>query len=167
MLGQVGVASTPTLPVVDLAEAVRFYERAGFGVRIYKEDDDDPGGGFAFVDFDGQSVFDLDVIDIDPRRNGASCYLIVPEVDGWHARMTDAGLPVITGWQHAVGDARVHPDRPVWQQRSDRTRGQLARGSARRAQISVLASARRQSGDHVPAGGLGQCQSDDPRRFTR
>jgi uncharacterized glyoxalase superfamily protein PhnB len=94
MLGQVGVMSTPTLPVVDLAEAVRFYERAGFGVRIYKGDDDDPGGGFAFVDFDGQSVFDLDVIDIDPERNGAGCYLIVPEVDGWHARMADAGLPV-------------------------------------------------------------------------
>jgi catechol 2,3-dioxygenase-like lactoylglutathione lyase family enzyme len=94
LLGQVGVTSTPTLPVVDLAEAVRFYERAGFGVRIYKENDDDPGGGFAFVEFDGQSVFDLDVVDIDPERNRAGCYLIVPEVDDWHARMADAGLRV-------------------------------------------------------------------------
>jgi catechol 2,3-dioxygenase-like lactoylglutathione lyase family enzyme len=94
LLGQVGVTSTPTLPVVDLAEAVGFYERAGFGVRIYKENDDDPGGGFAFVDSDGQSVFDLDVVDIDPERNGAGCYLIVPEVDDWHARITEAGLPV-------------------------------------------------------------------------
>ena len=93
LLGQVGVTSTPTLPVVDLAGAVRFYERAGFGVRIYKEHDDDPGG-FAFVDFDGQSVFDLDVVEIDPERNSAGCYLIVREVDDWHARMTGAGLPV-------------------------------------------------------------------------
>ena len=94
MLGQVGVISTPTLPAVNLAEAVRFYERAGFGVRIYKENDDDPDGGFAFVDFDGQSVFDLDVVEIDPERNGAGCYLIVSEVDDWHARLTDAELPV-------------------------------------------------------------------------
>jgi uncharacterized glyoxalase superfamily protein PhnB len=46
------------------------------------------------VDFDGQSVFDLDVIEIDPERNGAGCYMIVPEVDDWHARLTDAELPV-------------------------------------------------------------------------
>ena len=51
-------------------------------------------GDFAFVDFDGQSVFDLDVVDIDPSRNGAGCYLIVKDVDDWHARMAAAGLPV-------------------------------------------------------------------------
>ncbi len=83
LLGQVGVTSTPTLPVVDLGEAVAFYERAGFGVRVHTEDPDDPGEGFAFVDFDGQSVFDLDVVPIDPARNGASCYLIVDGADDW------------------------------------------------------------------------------------
>lgn len=34
LLGQLGVTSTPTLPVVDMAEAVGFYEQAGFGVRV-------------------------------------------------------------------------------------------------------------------------------------
>jgi uncharacterized glyoxalase superfamily protein PhnB len=94
MLGQVGIDSTPTLPVGELGEAVAFYERAGFGVRVYEEDDQDPGEGFAFVDFDGQSVFDLDVTDLDPARNGAGCYLIVRDADAWHARMLGDGLPV-------------------------------------------------------------------------
>jgi uncharacterized glyoxalase superfamily protein PhnB len=94
MHGQVGIDSTPTLPVVELTEAVSFYERAGFGVRVYVEDEHEPGEGFAFVDFDGQSVFDLDVTEIDPGRNGAGCFLIVQDPDAWHARMTTDGLPV-------------------------------------------------------------------------
>ena len=93
MAGKVGVSSTPTLPVVDLPEAVAFYEAAGFGVRIYHDENGNPGG-FAFVDFDGQSVFDLDVVAIDPACNGAGCYLIVGDVDDWHARMAERGLPV-------------------------------------------------------------------------
>ena len=94
LIAQVGVTSTPTLPVVDMGEAVAFYERAGFGVRIYA-DDNDGGGGFAFVDCDGQSVFDLDAAtDMDPGLNRAGCYLIVRDADAWHARMVEAGLPV-------------------------------------------------------------------------
>jgi uncharacterized glyoxalase superfamily protein PhnB len=46
------------------------------------------------VDFDGRSVFDLGVVDIDPARNGAGCYLVVDDVNGWHARMTAADVPV-------------------------------------------------------------------------
>jgi uncharacterized glyoxalase superfamily protein PhnB len=94
LAGQLGVVSTPTLPVTDLREAAVFYERAGFGVRVYKEDDDDPGDGFAFVSYEDQSVFDLDVVDIDPAANHAGCYLIVQDADAWHARMAAAGLPV-------------------------------------------------------------------------
>ena len=89
---QVQVSSTPTLPVVDMAEAVAFYERAGFDVRLYVDETGQPGD-FAFVTYDDVSVFDLDVHDIDPARNGAGCYLVVPGgVDEWHARMTAAGL---------------------------------------------------------------------------
>ena len=94
LAGKLGVVSTPTLPVLDLREAIDFYERAGFGVRVYEEDEDDPGDGFAFVNYAGQSVFDLDVVDIDPARNGAGCYLIVRDPDGWQARMAADGLPV-------------------------------------------------------------------------
>ena len=94
MSSQIGVSSTPTLPVVDMAEAVAFYERAGFDVRIYEDEKGDPGEGFAFVEFDDQSVFDLDAVSIDPARNGAGCYLVVQDADGWHDRLTAAGLPV-------------------------------------------------------------------------
>jgi uncharacterized glyoxalase superfamily protein PhnB len=93
LAGQLGVISTPTLPVTGLPEAIEFYERAGFHVRVYKDPDGQPAG-FAFVDVDGQSVFDLDVVDIDPSRNAAGCYLIVNDVDGWHARLTAAAVPV-------------------------------------------------------------------------
>lgn len=53
LLGRVGVTSTPTLPVVNMAKAAAFYERAGFGVRIYQDENGDGGAGFAFVDYDG------------------------------------------------------------------------------------------------------------------
>lgn len=93
--GQVGVTSTPTLPVVDIADAVAFYERAGFGVRVYSDDAGDEGDGFAFVDFDGQSVFDLDAApEMDPAANKAGCYLITNKAEEWHARMIVAGLSV-------------------------------------------------------------------------
>ena len=95
LLGRIGVTSTPTLPVVELAEAIAFYERAGFGVRIYRGEDGDGGEGFAFVEFDGQSVFDLNAApEMDPASNRAGCYLITADADAWHARLREAGLPV-------------------------------------------------------------------------
>jgi uncharacterized glyoxalase superfamily protein PhnB len=78
-----------------MAEAVEFYERAGFGVRIYTDDNGEGGDGFAFVDFDGQSVFDLDAApNLDPNTNRAGCYLIVTDADSWYSRMSASGLPV-------------------------------------------------------------------------
>ena len=47
--------STPILPVRDIDQATAFYESAGFDVRLYE------GGGFAFVERDDESVFDLDL----------------------------------------------------------------------------------------------------------
>lgn len=91
---QLGVDSTPILPVVDMRQAVDFYERAGFGVRVYRDDNDDAGEGYAFVDVDDRSVFDVDAVTMDAEHNHAGCYLIVEDVDGWHARMTAAALDV-------------------------------------------------------------------------
>jgi predicted enzyme related to lactoylglutathione lyase len=83
-----GVDVTPTLPVSDMAVAVKFYEAAGFGVRRYDD-------GFAFVHLNDQSVFDLDVNPaVTPETNGAGCYMILDDVDGWHERLAGAGLPV-------------------------------------------------------------------------
>ena len=83
-----GLTVTPTLPVVDMGEAVRFYETAGFEVRRYDE-------GFAFVSRGDQSTFDLDLAPhMDPTANGAGCYIIIDGVDEWHATLVAAGLDV-------------------------------------------------------------------------
>jgi len=92
LLGRIGVSSTPTLPVVDVREAAGFYEGAGFGVRIYEGDG---SNGFAFVDLDGQSVFDLGAEPgMDPGANRAGCYLVAGDAEAWHGRLDGAGLPV-------------------------------------------------------------------------
>lgn len=79
---------TPTLPVVDMAGAVRFWEAAGLDVQRYDD-------GFAFVHLGDQSVFDLDLVpDMDPATNHAGCSIIIHDVDPWHARLVAAGLNV-------------------------------------------------------------------------
>jgi len=83
-----GIDVTPTLPVADMAGAIRFCEAAGFHVRRYDD-------GFAFVHLNDQSVFDLDLIaDMAPQTNHAGCYIITDDVDDWHARLVAAGLRV-------------------------------------------------------------------------
>ncbi len=83
-----GADVTPTLPVADMEAATRFYETAGFSVQHYDD-------GFAFVHLHDQSVFDLDLRpETTPSTNGAGCYMIVADVDGWHERLLAAGLPV-------------------------------------------------------------------------
>lgn len=83
-----GIDVTPTLPVSDMAVAVRFYEAAGFDVERYDD-------GFAFVHLNDQSVFDLDLIaDMVPETNHAGCYIITNDVDEWHPRLATAGLHV-------------------------------------------------------------------------
>lgn len=78
---------TPTLPVADLAEAIAFYESIGFEIQTSGSD-----GGFAFVHHDGQSVFDLDLTDVDRTGNRAGCYIVAPDVDAWHVRVVTAGI---------------------------------------------------------------------------
>ena len=82
---------TPILSVRDMAEAIAFYQGAGFTTREYE-----PGGGYTFVHYDDDSVFDLDLAEqsLDAATNAAGCYVIVPDVDDWHSRLTAAGLPV-------------------------------------------------------------------------
>ena len=79
---------TPTFPVKTMAEAITFYENAGFSVDPYDS-------GFAFVRYAGSSVFDLDLDErVDPANNGAGCYIITDDADEWHARLSAAALPV-------------------------------------------------------------------------
>jgi uncharacterized glyoxalase superfamily protein PhnB len=81
------VDSTPILPVVDMKEAIAFYERAGFAVEEHG------GGGYAFVSSDDRSVFDLTVSAAQPAHS-STCYLTVPDVEAWHERLTQAQLEV-------------------------------------------------------------------------
>ena len=79
---------TPTFPTVDMDAAQRFYEAAGFDVHRYDD-------GFAFVSDGEASLCDLDLAaSMDPARNDAGCYVIVPDVDAWHARFTATGSAV-------------------------------------------------------------------------
>jgi hypothetical protein len=90
--GQLGLVDvTPILPVVEMAGSAAFYEAAGFDVRLYEE-----GRGYAFVSLGDESVFDLDVVEepLDPVRNVAACYLIVPDVGEWHQRLSNLELAV-------------------------------------------------------------------------
>ena len=88
--GRAGVPdSTPILPVRNMDEATAFYRSAGFDVRVYE------GGGYAFVEYEDESVFDLGLPGaFDAAANRAGCYLIVPGVEQWHAKLVEAGLPV-------------------------------------------------------------------------
>jgi len=71
-----------------MAVAVDFYEAAGLGVKKYDD-------GFAFVGLNDQHVFDVDLKPaLSPETNGAGCYIVLDDVDGWHDRLVSAGLPV-------------------------------------------------------------------------
>lgn len=83
-----GIDVTPTLPVSDMDEAIRFYEAAGFSIERYD-------AGFAFVRSNDQSVFDLVLAaDMDPATNHAGCYLITSDIGEWHHRFSTAALQV-------------------------------------------------------------------------
>jgi predicted enzyme related to lactoylglutathione lyase len=82
-----GIDVTPTLPVSDMSRAIPFYETAGFDVEPYDD-------GFAFVELSDQSAFFLALNPAaDPATNGAGCYIVVQDVDGWHDRLVADGLP--------------------------------------------------------------------------
>jgi catechol 2,3-dioxygenase-like lactoylglutathione lyase family enzyme len=78
----------PILPVRDLQEAGSFWSRAGLEVQVYD-------AGYAFVLSDGHEHVHLALHpSVDPATNLSACYVHVADVDGWHDRLADAGLPV-------------------------------------------------------------------------
>ena len=86
-LGMMNV--TPILPVLDMAVSRAFYEAAGFEVHVYRDAHED--GEYAFVHYDGESVFDLGLA---PSSVGAGCFIIVRDPDDWYARLTGIGYVV-------------------------------------------------------------------------
>jgi uncharacterized glyoxalase superfamily protein PhnB len=83
------VSTTPIFPVTDLVAALAFYDRAGFETRTWE------GGGFAFVSYDDESVFDLDPGE-GHGPSSAGCSLVVPDTSSWHDRITAAGIDATT-----------------------------------------------------------------------
>ncbi len=79
--------TTPVLPVVDMAEAIGFYELLGFGVTPY-----DPG--YAWVTHCGFEWFHLRLLD-DVTNNHASGYFHVDDAEQWHQGMREASSGAI------------------------------------------------------------------------
>ena len=95
-------------------EAVRFCEAAGLEVNRYDD-------GFAFVQLEDQSVFDLDLIpDMSPAANHAGCYIITADVVDWHARLVSAGLQVSEIADQPWGMRESHTHRSQRQQHPHR-----------------------------------------------
>jgi catechol 2,3-dioxygenase-like lactoylglutathione lyase family enzyme len=78
----------PILPVRALEEAAEFWSRSGLTVERYDE-------GYAFVLADGEEIVHLALHPtVHPDTNPSACYVHVRDVQGWHARLAAAGLPV-------------------------------------------------------------------------
>ena len=82
-----GIDVTQALLVADMTKTIEFWEAAGFDVNRYD--------GFAFVSFDEQSVFYLDLVEgFDLAANCAGCYITTDQTEPWHARFAAAGMIV-------------------------------------------------------------------------
>jgi catechol 2,3-dioxygenase-like lactoylglutathione lyase family enzyme len=94
----------PILPVRDLDEAGSFWRRAGLEVQVYD-------AGYAFVLVDGHEHVHLALHpSVDPATNLSACYVHVADVDAWHDRLADAGLPVtpVRDEPWGMAEFRVH-----------------------------------------------------------
>lgn len=79
--------TNPILPVVDMAEAVAFYEQLGFEVVSYDE-------GYAWVNHCGWEWLHLRAVE-SVEGNAASAYLHVDDSDAWRAAMVASSGGVI------------------------------------------------------------------------
>lgn len=75
-------ATNPILPVADMAVAIDFYRRLGFGVTAYDEN-------YAWVHHSGWEWLHLRLVP-SVEGNQASAYLHVSNADAWRAAMTEA-----------------------------------------------------------------------------
>ena len=75
-------ATNPILPVDDMAVAIDFYRRLGFGVTAYDDH-------YAWVQHSGWEWLHLRLVD-SVEGNQASAYLHVSNADAWRAAMTEA-----------------------------------------------------------------------------
>ena len=98
----------PIFPVSDLAVALAYYRRLGFGAREWH------GGGYGFVTFDGVEIHLGAEPDLEKRPDRrATAYLFVEDADAlartWLAAGADVRLPQDTEWGQHEG-VLVDPD---------------------------------------------------------
>jgi predicted enzyme related to lactoylglutathione lyase len=98
----------PIFPVGDLAAALAYYRRLGFGARQWH------GGGYGFVTFDDAEIHLGVEPDLDKRPDRRStAYLFVEDADAlaraWAAAGGDVRLPQDTEWGQHEG-VLVDPD---------------------------------------------------------
>jgi predicted enzyme related to lactoylglutathione lyase len=98
----------PIFPVSDLAAALAYYRRLGFGTRQWR------GGGYGYITFDGVEIHLGVVPDRDTRPDCRStAYLFVEDADAlartWLAAGGDVRPPQDTEWGQHEG-ALVDPD---------------------------------------------------------
>lgn len=92
----------PIFPVSDLAAALAYYRRLGFGTREWR------GGGYGFITFEGIEIH----LGVDPdhgpgRGYRATAYLFVEDADAlaatWLAAGGDVRPPEDTEWNQHEG----------------------------------------------------------------
>jgi predicted enzyme related to lactoylglutathione lyase len=80
------IVAKTILPVVDMDDAMAFYERLGFEVRRYD-------AGYAWMVHVGSEVLHLAIaLELQPRANEAAVYFHVQDADAWHAAWSDVGI---------------------------------------------------------------------------
>jgi predicted enzyme related to lactoylglutathione lyase len=99
---------SPIFPVRDLAAALAYYQRLGWGAREWS------GGGYGFVTFEGAEIHlgtERDLASRPDRR--ATAYLFVTDADAlaaaWAAAGGEVRPPEDTEWGQHEG-ALIDPD---------------------------------------------------------
>jgi predicted enzyme related to lactoylglutathione lyase len=98
----------PVFPVSDLAAALDYYRRLGFGTRQWR------GGGYGYLTFDGAEIHLGAVVDIAANADRRStAYLFVEDADAlartWVAAGGDVRPPQDTEWGKREG-VLIDPD---------------------------------------------------------
>ena len=77
----------PILPCRSVEETAAFYERLGFGAKIWGAPNN-----YAILTRDTVELHFFTQVDLDPASSSAGCYLRVLNVDDIHSEFTNANL---------------------------------------------------------------------------
>lgn len=81
------VSVAPVLPVSNVAEALKHYEKLGFAVESYGGDAD-----YGYASRDGVSLHLAGVDNLSPKKNTSAVYLFVNDADALYGQWRQAGV---------------------------------------------------------------------------